>query len=67
MATNLFKDNAISYFYYLIRFFADFVATVYAILLWPDKKNKIPPIRDELLLKPVTELVEDIKNGKVII
>ena len=58
----MFKDNVIFYFLFLVRAFADFLAVIYAMLLWPDKKNKIPPIRDELLLKSVTELVDDMKN-----
>ena len=62
---HLLKENVIFYLLYFVRFFADFIATVYALLLWPDQKGKIPPIRDELLLKPVAELVEDIKNQKV--
>lgn len=61
----MFKDNVIFYFLFLVRAFADFLAVIYAMLLWPDKKNKIPPIRDELLLKSVTELVDDMKNGRV--
>lgn len=61
----ILQDNIIFYFLCLVRTIADFLATVYAAILWPDQKNKIPPIRDELLLKPVTELVDDIKNGRV--
>lgn len=61
----MFKDNIIFYFLFLVRALADALAVIYAMLLWPDRKNKIPPIRDELLLKPVTELVDDIKNGRV--
>ena len=65
IASKMFKDNIIFYFLFLVRALADFLAVVYAMLLWPDKKNKLPPIRDELLLKPVTELVDEIKSGKV--
>lgn len=62
---NILKDNVIFYFLFFLRFFADFVATVYAMLLWPDQRNKLPPIRDDLLMKPVSELVEDIKSRKL--
>lgn len=46
------------------RLMAEGTMEVIGLLHWA-KRDRLPPIRDELLLKSATELVELIKHGKV--
>lgn len=47
------------------RILLDSLAALYAWLVHPDQKRKIPPIINPILLKPAVELADNIRNGKV--
>ena len=48
-----------------LRSSIDFICWIYACIFWHEKKNRIPPITDGILLKPAIEIAELIRARKV--
>ena len=57
-------DKLIYFICRLIRVILDFLALLINVCS-PSHSNYLPPITDELLLKPAVELADLIKSGKV--